>query len=133
MLDWAGLAATTAGTALLYTLTGFGFAVLAAPLFLLLVDPQQAVQLTIIISTALSSSPYRDCGARLLRGCCCAWPSAPWPVAIRPDRLPLRRPGPGPRIGRSDNPRLCRASLVAAARPERTRWRLRHETRPRSR
>jgi hypothetical protein len=28
-LDWAGLAATTAGAALLYTLTGFGFAVLA--------------------------------------------------------------------------------------------------------
>ena len=54
MLDSAGLAATTAGTALLYTLTGFGFAVLAAPLFLLLVDPQQAIQLTIIISTALS-------------------------------------------------------------------------------
>ena len=54
MLDWAGLAATTTGAALLYTLTGFGFAVLAAPLFLLLVDPQQAIQLTIIISTALS-------------------------------------------------------------------------------
>jgi len=54
LLDWAGLAATTAGAALLYTLTGVGFAILAAPLFLLLVDPQQAIQLVIIISTALS-------------------------------------------------------------------------------
>ena len=54
LLDWAGLAATTAGAALLYTLTGFGFAVLAAPLFLLFVDPSRAIQLVIIISTALS-------------------------------------------------------------------------------
>lgn len=54
LLDGAGLAATTTGAALLYTLTGFGFAVLAAPLFLLFVDPQQAIQLVIIISTALS-------------------------------------------------------------------------------
>jgi uncharacterized membrane protein YfcA len=53
-LDRAGLAATTAGAALLYTLTGFGFAVLATPLFLLFVDPPRAVQLVIIISTALS-------------------------------------------------------------------------------
>jgi uncharacterized protein len=54
LLDWAGLAATTAGAALLYTLTGFGFAVLAAPLFLLFVDPPRAIQLVIILSTALS-------------------------------------------------------------------------------
>ena len=54
LLDWAGLAVTTAGAALLYTLTGFGFAILAAPLFLLFVDPQRAIQLVIIISTALS-------------------------------------------------------------------------------
>ena len=53
-LDWAGLAATTAGAALLYTLTGFGFAVFATPLFLLFVDPSRAIQLVIIISTALS-------------------------------------------------------------------------------
>jgi uncharacterized protein len=54
LFDWAGLAATTTGAALLYTLTGFGFAVLAAPLFLLFVDPPRAIQLVIIISTALS-------------------------------------------------------------------------------
>jgi hypothetical protein len=50
LLDWAGLAATMAGAALLYTLTGFGFAVLAAPLFLLFVDPPRAIQLVIVIS-----------------------------------------------------------------------------------
>jgi uncharacterized membrane protein YfcA len=54
LLDWAGLAATAAGAALLYTLTGFGFAVLSTPAFLLIVDPLRAVQLVIIISTALS-------------------------------------------------------------------------------
>jgi len=54
VFDWAGLAATTTGAALLYTLTGFGFAVLAAPLFLLFVDPPRVIQLVIIISTALS-------------------------------------------------------------------------------
>ncbi len=54
LLDWAGLAATAAGAALLYTLTGFGFAVLSTPAFLLFLDPLQAVQIVIIISTALS-------------------------------------------------------------------------------
>src|SRR5215472_10013554 len=54
LFDWTALAATTAGAALLYSLTGFGFAILAAPLFLLFVDPPQAVQLVIIISAALS-------------------------------------------------------------------------------
>ena len=48
------LAATTFVSALLYAVSGFGFAVLAAPLFLLLVDPAQAIQLVIILSTALS-------------------------------------------------------------------------------
>jgi uncharacterized membrane protein YfcA len=54
LLAWAGLAATATGAALLYTLTGFGFAVLSAPAFLLFVDPTEAIQLVIIISTALS-------------------------------------------------------------------------------
>ena len=48
------LAATTFGSALLYAISGFGFAVLAAPLFLLFLDPAQAIQLVIITSTALS-------------------------------------------------------------------------------
>jgi uncharacterized membrane protein YfcA len=52
--NWAGLAATTFVAALLYAVSGFGFAVLAAPLFLLFADPARAVQLVIIVSTALS-------------------------------------------------------------------------------
>ena len=52
--DWAGLAATAAGAALPCAFIGFGFAVLAAPLVLLFVEPPQAIQLVIIISTALS-------------------------------------------------------------------------------
>jgi uncharacterized protein len=48
------LAATTFGSALLYAISGFGFAVLAAPLFLLFLDPARAIQLVVIISTALS-------------------------------------------------------------------------------
>jgi uncharacterized protein len=59
MLGMAGgifiaLAATTFGSALLYAISGFGFAVLTAPLFLLFLDPARAIQLVIIISTVLS-------------------------------------------------------------------------------
>jgi uncharacterized membrane protein YfcA len=54
LLDWAGLAATTTGAALLQAATGFGFAVLATPLFLLFVDPPRAIQLVLIITTTLS-------------------------------------------------------------------------------
>jgi len=48
-----------AGAAVLYTLTGFGFAVLSVPAFLLLLDPPQAIQLVIIVSTALSFAALR--------------------------------------------------------------------------
>ena len=48
------LAATTFASALLYAISGFGFAVLAAPVFLLFLDPAPAIQLIIIISTVLS-------------------------------------------------------------------------------
>ena len=48
------LAATTIVAALIYAISGFGFAVLAAPFFLLFLDPARAIQLVIIISTALS-------------------------------------------------------------------------------
>jgi uncharacterized membrane protein YfcA len=54
LLDWAGLAVTTLVAALLYSITGFGFAVLATPLFLVFLDSAQAIQLVIITSTALS-------------------------------------------------------------------------------
>jgi uncharacterized membrane protein YfcA len=48
------LAATTFGSALLYAISGFGIAVFATPLFLLFLDPARAIQLVIIISTAVS-------------------------------------------------------------------------------
>ena len=48
------LAATTFASALLYAISGFGFAVLAAPLFLLFLDPAPAIQLVIILSTVQS-------------------------------------------------------------------------------
>jgi uncharacterized protein len=53
------LATTTFGSALLYAISGFGFAVLAAPLFLLFLDPARAIQIVIIISTALSIAVLR--------------------------------------------------------------------------
>jgi uncharacterized protein len=53
------LAATTFFAALLYAVSGFGFAVVAAPLFLLFLDPGRAIQLVIIISTALSIAVVR--------------------------------------------------------------------------
>jgi uncharacterized membrane protein YfcA len=48
------LAATTSGSALLYAISGFGFAVLALPPFLLFLDPARAIELVIVISTVLS-------------------------------------------------------------------------------
>src|SRR6266478_8255371 len=53
------LAATTFVAGLLYAVSGFGFAVVAAPLFLLFLDPGRAIQLVIIISTALSIAVVR--------------------------------------------------------------------------
>jgi uncharacterized membrane protein YfcA len=53
------LAATTFGSALLYAVSGFGFAVLAAPLFLLFLDPARAIQVVIIISTVVSVTVLR--------------------------------------------------------------------------
>jgi len=70
------LAATTLGSALLYAISGFGFAVLAAPLFLLFLDPAPAIQLVIIIRRCYRLSCFGGC-CRLSRpGCCCAWRSA---------------------------------------------------------
>src|SRR5207237_4161406 len=48
------LPATTFCSPLLYAISGFVFAVLASPLFLLFLDPALAIQLVIIISTVLS-------------------------------------------------------------------------------
>ena len=51
LFGWAGLTGTTFVAALLQAISGFGFAVLAVPLYLLFVNPAQAVQLAIILST----------------------------------------------------------------------------------
>src|SRR5260370_16311038 len=48
------LAASTFGAALLYAISGFGFAVLAAPLFRLFLDPAPAIHLAIILSAVRS-------------------------------------------------------------------------------
>jgi len=54
ILAWAGLAAATFGAALLQAAGGFGFAVVATPLYLMFVAPARAVHLVIIIAAALS-------------------------------------------------------------------------------
>ncbi len=54
LVDWAGLAAITFAASLLQAAGGFGFAVVAVPLFLLLVEPARAIQLVIIMAAALS-------------------------------------------------------------------------------
>ena len=69
------LAATTFGSALLYAISGFGFAVLAAPLFLLFLDPARAIQLVIIISTCCRSLCFGGCCRLSRHGCCFAWHS----------------------------------------------------------
>ena len=52
--DWAGLAVTSFAAALLQAANGFGFAVLAAPFFLMFAEPGEAIQLVIIVTLALS-------------------------------------------------------------------------------
>lgn len=52
---WAGMAATSFLAALLQATNGFGFAVLAVPLFLLFTEPAEAIQLVIIVTLALSA------------------------------------------------------------------------------
>jgi uncharacterized protein len=53
-LVWLGMAAASFAAALLQGTTGFGFAVLSTPLFLLFLGTAAAVQLTIIVTLALS-------------------------------------------------------------------------------
>jgi uncharacterized membrane protein YfcA len=52
---WAGMAATTFVAALLQAANGFGFAVMAVPLFLLFTEPGAAIQLVIIVTLSLSA------------------------------------------------------------------------------
>jgi uncharacterized membrane protein YfcA len=55
LVAWAALAATTFGAAVLQAAGGFGFAVVATPLYLMIVPPATAVHLVIIVATALSA------------------------------------------------------------------------------
>src|SRR5580704_11533620 len=68
---WAGMAATSFVAALLQATSGFGFAVLAVPFFLLLAPPGEAIQVIVIISlsTTVFVLPglYRSVDAGLLR------------------------------------------------------------------
>jgi len=52
--SWLGMAATSFLAAVLLTTNGFGFAVLAAPLFLLFAPPAQAIQVVVILALAIS-------------------------------------------------------------------------------
>ena len=72
LFGWAGLAGTTFAAALLQAVSGFGFAVLAVPLYLLLVDPARLFN-SPLFSRQRSHSPwFRGCGEPSLRHCCCA-------------------------------------------------------------
>src|SRR5437899_12737638 len=103
------------GAAVLYTLTGFGFAVLSVPAFLLLLDPPQAIQLVIIISTALSFAALRGLWraitpALLLR-------LALGRIAPRAHRAAPCRSALGPPADRSRDPGVHRSSRAAQAPP----------------
>ncbi len=54
--DWAGLAATSLFAAILQATTGFGFAVLAVPFFLMLAPPGEAIELVVVMSLAMSAA-----------------------------------------------------------------------------
>jgi hypothetical protein len=69
LLDWAALGATTAGAALLYTLTGFGFALLRRRSFCCS-STRRGRRLVIIISTALSVVALPGFWRASRRGCC---------------------------------------------------------------
>jgi uncharacterized membrane protein YfcA len=57
--DWAGLTATTFVAAAVQGASGFGFAALAAPFYLLFVEPARAIQLIILLTAALSAVALR--------------------------------------------------------------------------
>lgn len=59
LAEWIGLAAATFVTAAVQGASGFGFAVLATPFFLLFVDPASAVQIIILLTMALSAVVLR--------------------------------------------------------------------------
>lgn len=52
---WAGMAATCFVAALLQATSGFGFAVLAVPFFLILAPPDEAIRIILVLSLAMSA------------------------------------------------------------------------------
>src|ERR1700733_11675770 len=70
-LAWAGMAATSFVAALLQATSGFGFAVLAVPFFLLLAPPGEAIRVIVVISLSTSvfvlPGLYRAVDPALLR------------------------------------------------------------------
>jgi uncharacterized protein len=52
--NWTGLAVTSFAASVLLAANGFGFAILAAPLFLLFAPPIFAIQLTVVLTLAMS-------------------------------------------------------------------------------
>ena len=124
LADWVGLAATTFAAALLYAVSGFGFAVLAAPLYLLFVDPPQAVQLVIIVSTALSLSVVSGLRHAVAWGLLLRLTiGALAGFAARSFGVPLRRSAAGSARGRGYDP-LIRVADGVTLGPELTAARL---------
>jgi len=52
--NWVGLAVTSFAASLMLAANGFGFAMLAAPFFLLFTEPSQAIQLVVVLTLAMS-------------------------------------------------------------------------------
>jgi uncharacterized membrane protein YfcA len=53
-VEWVGLAVTSFAASVLLAANGFGFAMLAAPFFLLFVDPSFAIQLVVVLTLAMA-------------------------------------------------------------------------------
>jgi uncharacterized protein len=82
LADWGGLVTATFVAAAVQGASGFGFAVLATPFFLLFIDPAGAVQIVILLTTVLSAAVLKglDCSGtprlllRLMLGCAAGLP-----------------------------------------------------------
>jgi len=89
------MAATSFVAGLLQAANGFGFAVLAVPLFLLFVEPGPAVQLVVIVTLALSAVFCPGWDTRWMGRYCCASGSAASPgcrSASLPSGMPTQLP-----------------------------------------
>jgi uncharacterized membrane protein YfcA len=68
--NWVGLAVTSFAASLLLATNGFGFAMLAAPFFLLFASPSFAIELVVVLTLAMALTVmpgiWRDIDSRLL-------------------------------------------------------------------